>query len=280
MSSQTAPTTPKKAVAAKKPKVPRAPKKVAAAAEEPVPAPVSPSKQAAPAPAPAPEKKPRGKKSAAASASASPAKPKPKAEPVPVQAEEAAEAAEPADPEEAEMVAESLAAVASAAEATGSPDLISKIDKICERIANGDLPFKKISHELKLLKKDVNKLQKAGKKKEKGRKRNNAQLSGIQKPGKLTPEMYEFTGWDTDKEFSRVDVTKHICHYIREHQLQNPADKRLIMVDRDPKLSKALNYKEGTDPKLSYPLIQRFIKVAVTKTEPVEPAAEDNPTAD
>lgn len=277
MSSQTQ-TTPAK-TAAKKPKVPKAPKKpvVAPADEVPAAAPAKPqtpkhSEDTAvlsptkPSVAAA-EKKTRGKKAAVKSESAA-ASPVKKAESPKAETPVASEISEE------EMVAESLAEVVDTVKSLGSPDLLDKIDVLCKRIVSGDLTFKKIPHELKLLKKDVVKLQKASKKKEKGKKRVNSQLSGIQKPGKLTKEMYEFTGWDIGKEYSRVDVTKHICHYIREHQLQNPDDKRLIMIDRDPKLSRALGYKEGVDPKLSYPLIQRFIKVAVTKPTAVMPDEE------
>jgi len=91
---------------------------------------------------------------------------------------------------------------------------------------------------------------------------NNAN-SGFLKPVKISSEMAKFTGWEPK---SRVDVTKYICNYIKEHELQNPKDKRQILADS--KLSKLLNYdpKKESEP-LTYYRIQSYIKPHFIKTE-------------
>lgn len=90
-------------------------------------------------------------------------------------------------------------------------------------------------------------------------KRKNNSNSGFLKPVKISKEMAKFTGWDADELRSRVDVTKFICNYIKENDLQNPKDRRQILADN--KLSKLLKYdaKKAKDP-LTYYRIQSYMK--------------------
>lgn len=88
------------------------------------------------------------------------------------------------------------------------------------------------------------------------RKNNN---SGFLKPVKISSEMAKFTGLDPSGLHSRVDVTKFLCKYISDHNLQNPTDKRTI--NADPALSKLLNYDaKKSDKQLTYPHIQSLLK--------------------
>lgn len=88
------------------------------------------------------------------------------------------------------------------------------------------------------------------------RKNNN---SGFLKPVKLSKEMSAFTGMPADGQHSRVDVTKYICGYIKDHNLQNPQDRRQIIADA--KLSKLLSYDAKKDEKpLTYYRIQSLLK--------------------
>ncbi len=90
--------------------------------------------------------------------------------------------------------------------------------------------------------------------------------SGFLKPVQISTEMAKFTGWNVNEPKSRVDVTKYICNYIKEHELQNPKDKRQILADS--KLSKLLNYdpKKESEP-LTYYRIQSYIKPHFIKAE-------------
>lgn len=98
------------------------------------------------------------------------------------------------------------------------------------------------------------------------RKSTNNNNSGFLKPVQISNEMAKFTGWDPKELKSRVDVTKHICQYIKEHNLQDPSDRRNIIVD--PKLDKLLKYrpeehrdeKTGKPKPLTYYRIQTCIK--------------------
>lgn len=254
-----------KKVAVRKPRVPKA--KATTSPKKQQPSPKSPKSEKTDVVSPKSPRSPKSPKSPKAYVV-----PKSPKSPKPASPKNKTEDEQPSV-EAVEKIAESIEDAMQAAQEVESPTLLKRIDMLCERVSKGDIAYHKINKELKSIKKDISKVQKQHKKKDKVNKRSSTNLSGIQKPGKLTPEMYAFTGFDPDKEYSRVDVTKHICNYIREHDLQNPDDKRHIMVEKDQALMKALNYSSGVDPRLSYPLIQRFIKVHVSKPEKKAPAA-------
>lgn len=92
--------------------------------------------------------------------------------------------------------------------------------------------------------------------------------SGFLKPVRISKELAKFTGWNEEELRSRVDVTKYICNYIKEHNLQNPTDRRQIKIDEDNKLKKLLNYdakKEKTP--LTYYSLQSHLKSHFTPVE-------------
>jgi chromatin remodeling complex protein RSC6 len=104
------------------------------------------------------------------------------------------------------------------------------------------------------------------KQKQRTNRKNNTN-SGFLKPVRISAAMSKFTGWNPDELQSRVSVTKFLCNYIRENELQNPTDRRQIQADA--KLAKLLNYdaKKDTEP-LTYYKIQSYIKQHFIKDEP------------
>ena len=117
--------------------------------------------------------------------------------------------------------------------------------------------LRSIKKELKGIQKHAKKAMKS-KKKNKRNVRKNTANSGFLKPVKLSPELFKFTGWDDDKLYTRVDVTKYICAYIKDNDLQKPEDRRIINPDK--KLLKILKYDPKRDGDLTYFKIQSFIK--------------------
>ena len=89
--------------------------------------------------------------------------------------------------------------------------------------------------------------------------RSNNKNSGFLKPVPISAEMAKFTGWDPSQLRSRVEVTKFICDYISEHDLQNPEDRRQIKPDT--KLQRLLGYnpKKEREP-LKYYSLQTHLK--------------------
>jgi upstream activation factor subunit UAF30 len=83
--------------------------------------------------------------------------------------------------------------------------------------------------------------------------------SGFMKPVKISKEMAKFTGWNPDELKSRVSITKALCQYIKENDLQNPEDRRQIVPDS--KLAKLLDYDQKRDGKpLTYYYLQQKIQ--------------------
>ena len=106
------------------------------------------------------------------------------------------------------------------------------------------------------------------KQKHKTNRKNNTN-SGFLKPVQISKEMAKFTGWNSSELRSRVDVTKYICNYIKENDLQNPKDRREIVADK--KLSKLLDYSADKDDKpLTYYRIQTYMKKHFTNPSPKE----------
>lgn len=82
--------------------------------------------------------------------------------------------------------------------------------------------------------------------------------SGFLKPVNISEELSKFTGWDADEKKSRVEVTKFICDYIKENDLQDPEDRRKIKADK--KLQELLGYNPKKDAPLHYYSIQSYLK--------------------
>ena len=116
---------------------------------------------------------------------------------------------------------------------------------------------KSLTKSLRTLKKDT---EKAMKMKRKTNRAKNT-TSGFMKPVQISDEMVKFTGWDADAPKSRVDVTKFICNYIKENELQKPEDRRVILPDA--KLKKILNHQDGEN--LTYYSLQKKIQHHFTK---------------
>jgi chromatin remodeling complex protein RSC6 len=134
--------------------------------------------------------------------------------------------------------------------------LIENIRTDSKKNTLGVAPIRSLKSKVLSLKKKAIKLIKPGKK-ESGLKKTTNVNSGFLKPVNISPEMAKFTGFDASVKYSRVDVTKFLCDYIKTHGLQNPTDRRQINLD--PKLSKLLKYDSGKAP-LTYFQLQSHLK--------------------
>ena len=93
--------------------------------------------------------------------------------------------------------------------------------------------------------------------------------SGFMKPVEISSEMASFTGWEPTELKSRVDVTKYICKYIREKDLQNPADRREIQPDGALSNLLGLTKKSLKTEPLTYYSLQKKIQPHFVRQEPV-----------
>lgn len=75
-------------------------------------------------------------------------------------------------------------------------------------------------------------------------------------PCKVSPALATFCGVAADTMISRTDATRKIAAYIKEHNLQNPENRREIRADAT--LTKLFTL--GSEDKLNYFNLQRYIK--------------------
>ena len=114
--------------------------------------------------------------------------------------------------------------------------------------------LKVVNKHLKTLAGDLNRVLKSKTK----TTRNKNTSSGFMKPVKISSEMSLFTKWDPSLLYSRVDVTKFLCSYIKSNSLQNPEDRRQILCDE--KLASLLKVDTKSETPLTYPGLQQHIQ--------------------
>lgn len=119
--------------------------------------------------------------------------------------------------------------------------------------------LKSLTRQIKQLRSDASKNIKVRKQFNK----ENSKTSGFMKPVSVSKEICTFAGWKDNELHSRVDVTKFICDYIRNNDLQNPEDRRQIRPDK--KLRSLLKLKENEKDPLTYYSLQRHIQPHFTK---------------
>ena len=75
-------------------------------------------------------------------------------------------------------------------------------------------------------------------------------------PSKISPALAKFCGVSADTMLSRTESTRKIAAYIKEHDLQNPENRREIRADATLTALFALT----SEDKLNYFNLQRYIK--------------------
>ena len=82
------------------------------------------------------------------------------------------------------------------------------------------------------------------------RQRENQTVSLVSEARRLIKGHGRVHRWNREGLHSRVDVTKSFCNYIKEHDLQNPNDRRVIQAD--DKLATLLGWDKNSDVDLTY----------------------------
>jgi chromatin remodeling complex protein RSC6 len=80
--------------------------------------------------------------------------------------------------------------------------------------------------------------------------------SVFMQPKKISPELAAFCGVSADTLVCRTDATRKIGAYVKEHNLQNPENRREI--NADAKLTKLFGLTSAD--KLTYFNLQRYLK--------------------
>lgn len=129
------------------------------------------------------------------------------------------------------------------------------IGDVMEKVAQLSTHLKSIQGALKLLVKEFDKQKKIVDKVQKKKDKAKKSPSGFAKPCKISDELCDFIGVAKGTELSRTDITRHINSYVKEHNLNNPENRREFFPDK--KLKAILNVKDGE--KVTYFVLQRLI---------------------
>ena len=124
-----------------------------------------------------------------------------------------------------------------------------------EKIASVNALFKEIQAGLKIVGRDYDKLKKIVEKIQKKRENARKSPSGFAKPNKISNELCDFIGVPHGTEKSRTDITRYINSYVKEHNLNKPTNRRVILPDE--KLKAILNVKDGEE--VTFFILQRLI---------------------
>lgn len=113
--------------------------------------------------------------------------------------------------------------------------------------------------QVRALEKETNKRFKRYKKEsDKLKKRGNKKPSGIAVPQNISPKLSKFMGLEEGEKIARTEVTKYIIQYIKENNLQDPNNNKLIKPN--DKLKSLLDTeKEEKEVEINYFNIQRFM---------------------
>ena len=126
--------------------------------------------------------------------------------------------------------------------------LVEKISSLAALIKDIQSSIKPVVKEHDKLRKIVDRIQK---------KRENARKSpsGFAKPNKISNELCDFIGVPHGTEKSRTEITRYINAYVKEHNLNKPSNRRIILPDE--KLNKIL--KTNNDEEVTFFILQRLI---------------------
>ena len=103
--------------------------------------------------------------------------------------------------------------------------------------------------------------------------------SGFARPTDITPELAKFLGIPADEKIARTDVTKKITGYVKEHNLQQADNKRVILLKGKygkalaKVLSPVVDPVTGDAVDLTFFNLQRYLKHHFPKTSTQKAAA-------
>ena len=129
------------------------------------------------------------------------------------------------------------------------------VQVLADKISALAVLLKDIQSSLKPVLKEHDKLRKVVERIQKKRENARKSPSGFAKPNKISDELCDFIGVPHGTEKSRTDITRYINAYVKEHNLNKPTNRRVILPDE--KLKKIL--KINNDEEVTFFILQRLI---------------------
>lgn len=131
-----------------------------------------------------------------------------------------------------------------------------KYESILGRVKQTQSLLREINSDLILLNREYQRTSRPVQKKKLFKKNDNSR-SGITQEVGVSKELETFLGLQPGSKISRTSVTRAVTEYIKTHNLQNPENRRHIILDNT--LSKLLN--PGSNEDVTYFNLQKYLKV-------------------
>lgn len=136
-----------------------------------------------------------------------------------------------------------------------------------EKITLLSATFKEVNIQVRLVKKEIDRLRRIADRVEKKKASAKSSPNGFAKASKITEELCVFLGVSSGSERSRTDVTREIHKYVQAHELSDPKNKRIILAHKDAKLKALLGSSDKDE--ISYFNLQKFLKHHFIKPTPI-----------
>ena len=135
---------------------------------------------------------------------------------------------------------------------------------------------KSLSARMKVLQKEVNKSSRS----KRSRKADvdpdaPKRPSALQKPVAISNELCKFLGFEPDTEHSRQEVTAAINAYVKTNNLQNPENRRYILLEGSDAATSLKTLLRDPDQPLTFFNIQRYLKPHYPMSEKEKKALTD-----
>jgi len=149
--------------------------------------------------------------------------------------------------------------------------LVRQLGLMAELLETLAKTSKSLTTEMKALTKDVNKLRlsKVGKKQKQKRvvdPDTPRKLGALEKPVPISDELAEFLGLTKGEMYSRQQVTQGVNKYVKDNDLQNPENRRYILLESEAGLKLKALLRDPDQP-LTFFNIQRYLKVHYPKAD-------------
>jgi chromatin remodeling complex protein RSC6 len=188
-------------------------------------------------------------------------------------------------------------AVAPAVEQAADPESLD-MDALITRVSDRADAFRR---ELALIIGDLKVLRRAAKRVDKTRKRRpvsddpNRKLSGFARPSELSDELCAFLGVERSTQMARTNVTRLVCKYIKDNNLNSEGNRRSIDFTKPAAAALKQLLQPESGAVVTYFNLQRYLKPhivsvpagattttteSVAKTESVVPTPTPTPTPD
>ena len=139
------------------------------------------------------------------------------------------------------------------------PTTLDKLDLLVQDLGKHMEEGRLLSARAKALQKDISKGKNMRKKKppsDDSPKR----LSALQKPVQISDELNVFLGFEKSSLHARQEVTTTLNKYIKDNELQNPKNRRYILLEGSPSADALRVLLKNPDQEVTFFNIQRYLK--------------------